>query len=161
MLRDRGAQWCLLALLSPQRQRRLSQMLSNKGEPSFPVRPRVPSDFTITFQVICPPSPREHGYACQAPHQPHHRLLKLQSLSSAGCKNSLSSTHLVFPVNGFGEVFSCAIPRVLLSPSVSLSLLSVTRSSSPLRHLHCFSPPDHTSTTPTFRDVASSLPLVV
>ena len=64
-------------------------------------------------------------------------LLKLQSLTSTGCKNSQSSSLLIFPANGFGKGFPMESPGAVPSPSPSP--LSVIRNPSLLQHPRCFS----------------------
>ena len=104
VLRNRTVQWQQLALLSPESQYPLSQMHSRKGEMSLPLYPRGSLDCYL-LPGICPPSPWRHCCIHRTPHWSWHGLLKLQTLSSTGCKNSQQSAPLIFPVNGSGEVF--------------------------------------------------------
>ena len=92
-----------------------------KGETSLPVCPRGSSDLTICY-ICFLPSAQEHCSTLKTPHQPCHEPLKFQSLSLPACKNSQKIVPLVFPVNGFGEVFSLCF---FLVPLLSLSPLSL------------------------------------
>ena len=68
-----------------------SQMLPNKEDLSLPVHPKKPSDGTICFQTIRPPSPQEHCNTFRTLQLPHHRPLKPQSLSPTDLKKT--TTH--------------------------------------------------------------------
>ena len=84
VLMDGTAQWRSLAFLCPERQCYLSQMHSKKGNCLSQCNLGEPQTM---LPGLCPPA-WEHHYNPQAPHPPWHGLLKLQSLSSAACKNS-------------------------------------------------------------------------
>ena len=135
----------------PERQCHLSQMHSKKecfsGDPQ--VTSSAPPDYL--------PSLQEHCSVLWALYQPHSKLVKLQALSSTGCKNSGKSAPLIFLVSGFREVFPCVIS---CSP-LSISPLSYNQGSLPSAAPMILFSPNHVSIPPTFHNVASFLPLVV
>ena len=146
-----AAQWHHLALLSRKGNATFPRCSPRKGEPCLSVHPRASSDWALCSGPLL-------SLSTGAPHCPRGSTpptpwtLKLQSLSSTGCKQS---TPLIFLVNGFGEVFSlhntlCTV----LSRSLSFSLLSCDQGS-PLPHPQSFSPLNHVSAPPTFHNVSS------
>lgn len=61
---------------------------------------------------LCPPSAQEHCYTCQVWPWQWCGLLKLQTFSSAACKNGIiSPSH--FPIQWFCWCFSCSVPCIL------------------------------------------------
>ena len=78
-----------------------------------PIYPSV-SQVILHPEATCLPSPQENCSTFKSLYQPHHRLLKLQSLGQTHYKNSWKSAPPISPVHGLGKCFPFAIPCVLL-----------------------------------------------
>lgn len=103
--------------LSPERQCHLSNCGSRRGTASLSVSQGILGPCCL-FLGLCPPYVQEHCYTCQAPHRPIHRFLKLNSLSSADCKNLRQSSPLFFPVSTASVITSAhLLPSTSFSPS--------------------------------------------
>ena len=155
-----GGKWHLLTLLSPERQlceHHLSQMHSKKSIVSTYV------SWAIIRWLYLPP----HCFPVfdlgigNVPWRLYpsqdFQPLKLQALSLTSHKKLWKSAPLIFPVNGFGKVFSLCI--CLCAPH-SLTFF-MSRAPSPLQHPQTVSPPDYVFILPTFLGVSSWLPPVV
>ena len=112
MLRDReGNGGC--QLLCPQRPNVTSFRCAPRRKNSLPLCLRWSTDLTL-----CLPSLQEHSRVLKAVYLLYHVLLKLLFLTPCGSENLQKLASLSFPVNGFGEMFSCAIPYMFLSLSL-------------------------------------------
>lgn len=149
--------------MSQERQCHFSQVHSKKGELSLPVLPRGSSDCTV-----CPsPSPP----SAFLPHRNTAMPASLHTCHSVNFSNSSLWALLVVktcesqPLSlsqsvALGKRFPCAIACVFLSLLLSLPP-PLTRATCLPQHPPSISPPNPVTLSPTFRDVASSLSLVV
>lgn len=146
--------------MSPERQRHLSQMHSKKWEPALPVHLRGSADHIFCTLGYLP------SFSTEAQQYPQgSSLVMLQTSKTSVCKPPYvikchKSQPLTFSLSmALGQCFHCAIPCVLLSLCLSLTLLHDQDSLLSTASATHFPPRPYLCTS-YFHSVASSLPLV-